>query len=44
MSAAREVMASGTPRLLELGVTNEMAWQAGLTCGGQVQVFVERLE
>ena len=34
----------GQPRLLEFGVSNEMAWEVGLACGGQVQVFVERLE
>jgi len=35
------VMGDGTPRLLEFGVTSEMAWEVGLACGGQVQVFVE---
>jgi xanthine/CO dehydrogenase XdhC/CoxF family maturation factor len=35
------VMRDGTPRLLEFGVTSEMAWEVGLACGGQVQVFVE---
>jgi xanthine/CO dehydrogenase XdhC/CoxF family maturation factor len=41
---AREVMAGGEPRLLEFGVTDEMAWEVGLACGGTVKVFVERLE
>ncbi|MFO0576974.1 MAG: XdhC family protein [Polyangia bacterium] len=31
------------PRLLDFGVTNEMAWEVGLACGGRVQVFVEAL-
>jgi len=35
------VMGDGMPRLLEFGVTSEMAWEVGLACGGQVQVFVE---
>ncbi len=39
-----EVMESGTPKLLEYGVTDEMAWEVGLACGGTVKVFVERIE
>ena len=38
------VIASGQPRLLEFGVTDEMAWEVGLACGGQVRIFVERIE
>lgn len=41
---AKQVMADGKPRLLEYGVSNEMAWEVGLACGGKVEVFVERLE
>ncbi len=36
------VMESGAPKLLEYGVTDEMAWEVGLACGGTVKVFVER--
>ena len=38
------VMEDGTPKLLEYGVTDEMAWEVGLACGGTVKVFVERIE
>jgi xanthine/CO dehydrogenase XdhC/CoxF family maturation factor len=38
---AQDVIASGTPRLLEFGVADETAWQAGLSCGGRIRVFVE---
>ncbi len=38
------VMEHGTPKLLEYGVTDEMAWEVGLACGGTVKVFVERIE
>lgn len=41
--AAKEVMATGTPRVLTFGVTNERAWEVGLACGGTVSVFVEKL-
>ncbi len=41
---ALEVIREGKPRLLEYGVTNEMAWEVGLACGGQVKVFVEKVE
>ncbi len=41
---ARAVIADGKPRLLDFGVTNEMAWEVGLACGGKVQVYVERLQ
>ncbi len=41
---AGSVMEDGTPKLLEYGVTDEMAWEVGLACGGTVKVFVERIE
>jgi len=44
IEAARAVMASGRPTTLEFGVTNEMAWEVGLACGGKVRVFVEAVE
>ena len=41
---ALQVIADGRPRTLEFGVTNEMAWEVGLACGGRIRVFVERVE
>ena len=41
--AAQEVMQSGSPRLLDFGVTHEQAWEVGLACGGKVQVYVEAI-
>ena len=41
---AREVLASGHPKLLCYGIADEEAWSVGLPCGGEIDVFVERLE
>ena len=41
---ALEVMQEGKPRIVKYGVTHEMAWEVGLACGGQVHVYVERLD
>lgn len=41
---AQEVLAGGAPKLLRYGVTNEMAWEVGLACGGEVEIFVERVD
>ncbi len=42
--AALKTLAKGQPALLEFGVTNEMAWEVGLACGGRVKVFVEPVQ
>lgn len=39
-----EVLESGRPRLLSFGVADETAWEVGLACGGQIQVFVQAVE
>ncbi len=41
---ALEVMDDGKPRMLQYGVTHEMAWEVGLACGGQVNVYVEKID
>ena len=38
------VIGDGKPRVLEFGVTDEMAWEVGLACGGRIRIFVERVE
>lgn len=44
VTQALDVIASGEPRIMEFGVTNEMAWEVGLACGGKIKLFVERIE
>ena len=38
---AEQVLRTGQPRMLEYGVTDEMAWEVGLACGGRIKVYVE---
>jgi xanthine/CO dehydrogenase XdhC/CoxF family maturation factor len=39
-----DVIESGKPKMLEFGVADETAWQVGLSCGGTIRVFVEKVE
>lgn len=41
--AAKDAMRTGTPRMLDFGISDERAWEVGLACGGKVKVFVEPL-
>ncbi len=43
VSEAGEVIATGKPRLLEFGVADETAWRVGLSCGGRIAVYVEKI-
>jgi len=39
----REVLETGKPKLLRFGVTDDTAWDVGLSCGGTIEIFVEAL-
>lgn len=41
---AQELMVQGGTKILKFGVTDEEAWDVGLTCGGEVEIYVERVE
>src|SRR3990170_1183186 len=41
MGEAEDVLAEARPRLLELSLGDEDAWEIGLTCGGTIEVFIE---
>lgn len=43
VAEAAEVIADGRARLLEFGVADETAWQVGLSCGGRIAVYVEKV-
>jgi xanthine/CO dehydrogenase XdhC/CoxF family maturation factor len=43
VAEAIEVIEDGAPRLLEFGVADETAWRVGLSCGGRIAVYVERI-
>lgn len=42
VKAALPLIEEGTARKLAYGVADEDAWAVGLSCGGKIQVFVER--
>ena len=44
IAEAEEILATGRPKTMRFGVADETAWQVGLPCGGEIKVFVERLE
>ena len=44
VAEALDVIESGKPKMLEFGVADETAWQVGLSCGGTIRVFVEKVD
>lgn len=41
---AQAVLRDGKPRRVAFGISDEQAWTVGLSCGGTVEVLVERLD
>jgi xanthine/CO dehydrogenase XdhC/CoxF family maturation factor len=41
---ARRVLETGKPQLRSYGIADEEAWEVGLPCGGEIDVFVEVLD
>jgi xanthine dehydrogenase accessory factor len=44
LEAQATIEGDAPPRLLHYGISDEMGWAVGLSCGGEVDIFVETLE
>ena len=44
VAEADEVLRGGAPKLLHYGIADEEAWEVGLPCGGEIDVWVERYD
>lgn len=42
LKEAMEILKTGESKRLKFGVTDEDAWEVGLSCGGSIHVFTER--
>ena len=40
---AQEVLDTGRPQLVTYGISDDQAWSVGLPCGGEIDVFLEKL-
>jgi len=43
IEAAQDVIRDGSVQMLKFSVANELAWEVGLSCGGEIEIFVERV-
>jgi xanthine dehydrogenase accessory factor len=44
VEVAEQVLATGEPQLVHYGIADSDAWDVGLPCGGEIDVYVERYE
>ncbi len=44
VQVAENVLAGEEPQLHSYGITDDEAWDVGLPCGGEIDVWVERYE
>jgi xanthine/CO dehydrogenase XdhC/CoxF family maturation factor len=43
ITEAIDVIGDGKSRTVEFGVADETAWRVGLSCGGKIRVYVEKV-
>ena len=44
VTEAIDVIAAGQAKMMEFGVADETAWRVGLSCGGRIKVYVEKVD
>ena len=44
VTEALDVIENGKAKTLEFGVADDTAWKVGLSCGGTIRVYVEKLD
>lgn len=44
VTEALDVIESGQAKMLEFGVADDTAWRVGLSCGGTIRVYVEKVD
>ncbi|MBV8567722.1 MAG: XdhC family protein [Methylobacteriaceae bacterium] len=44
VTEAMDVIETTKPKMLEFGVADETAWKVGLSCGGTIKVYVEKVD
>jgi xanthine dehydrogenase accessory factor len=44
VEVAETIIRGGPPQLLHFGIADSEAWDVGLPCGGEIDVWVERYE
>jgi xanthine dehydrogenase accessory factor len=44
VEVAEGVLAGGEPQLVHYGIADSDAWDVGLPCGGEIDVYIERYE
>ncbi len=44
VAEALDVIDTGVPRRVFYGVTQDQAWEVGLACGGEIEIYVEKVQ
>ena len=44
VNEAMDIIGTGGAKMLEFGVADETAWRVGLSCGGRIKVYVEKVD